>query len=247
MTPPTETPEFDAYAENYDEALNQGLKLSGEGKEYFAEGRVQWLRGLFAKLGVSPQSCLDFGCGTGTSAPYLTEGLGVKRYVGYDPSSDSIRQAKEAFGDLGSFVFESGEVEPESLDMAFTNGVFHHILPSDRPECVRLVFEALRPGGVFAFWENNRWNPMVHLIMSRVPFDRDAQMLFPHQARKLLRAAGFEIDGTDYLFVFPSVLSALRGIEPAMCKLPLGGQYLVLARKPGASGSSTLDNPTEAA
>jgi hypothetical protein len=68
--------------------------------------------------------------------------------------------------------------------------------------------------------------------MSRVPFDKDAQMLFPHQARHLLRAGGFEIVLTDYLFVFPAMLKALRPLEPSLCKLPLGGQYMVLARKP---------------
>ena len=34
---------FDRYAENYDAALDRGLSASGEGKEYFARGRVEWL------------------------------------------------------------------------------------------------------------------------------------------------------------------------------------------------------------
>jgi len=34
--------EFDDYAGNYDAALNQGLALSGEPKEYFARERVRW-------------------------------------------------------------------------------------------------------------------------------------------------------------------------------------------------------------
>ncbi len=47
-----------------------------------------------------------------------------------------------------------------------------------------------------------------------------------------MRNAGFEILGTDSLFIFPAALAALRPLEPALCKLPLGGQYLVLCRKP---------------
>ena len=35
--------EFDDYAGSYDAALNQGLALSGESKEYFAHERVRWL------------------------------------------------------------------------------------------------------------------------------------------------------------------------------------------------------------
>jgi len=30
--------EFDEFAANYDEALNQGLKFTGEGKDFFAVG-----------------------------------------------------------------------------------------------------------------------------------------------------------------------------------------------------------------
>ena len=97
---------------------------------------------------------------------------------------------------------------------------------------MQFVFDSLRPGGLFAFWENNAWNPATRYVMSKVPFDRDAILLFPHGSRRLLRDGGFEILGTDYLFIFPGMLSALRPLERLACKLPLGGQYLVLARKP---------------
>ena len=225
--------EFDAYAANYDAALNQGLALTGESKEYYAAGRVKWLRSRLARHGSQPASCLDFGCGTGTSAEFLRSGLGVAQYLGFDPSADSIVQASQQTP-WPEAQFTTDEVTAASgtFDLAFCNGVFHHIPLEQRLESARLVWRALKPGGLFAFWENNRWNPAVHFIMSRVPFDRDAQMLFPFQARKLLREAGFHILETDSCFVFPGPLAALRGLEPWLCKLPLGGQYLVLARKP---------------
>jgi hypothetical protein len=67
--------------------------------------------------------------------------------------------------------------------------------------------------------------------MSRIPFDRDAIMVFPHEARRLLRQAGFEILRTDYLFIFPRPLSALRLLEPPLSRLPFGAQYQILARR----------------
>lgn len=225
--------EFDAYAVNYDSALNQGLSLTGETKEYYADGRVQWMKRWLQESGMQTLYCLDFGCGTGTSATFLRDGLGVLNYTGFDPSADSIEQARQTVEWPGAFfTAEAGKVPRESFDIAFCNGVFHHIPPADRLEAVRLVWKSLKPGGVFAFWENNRWNPAVHWVMSRVPFDKDAQMLFPFQARRLLRQSGFEILSTDYLFVFPGLLASLRPLEPALCKLPIGGQYLVLAQKP---------------
>ena len=116
--------------------------------------------------------------------------------------------------------------------MAYCNGVFHHIDPTDRPAAVRYVWKALRPGGVFAFWENSPWNPGTRLVMRRIPFDRDAVLLAAPAARRLLEGNGFEVVRTDFTFVFPNFLKALRRVEKRLARLPLGAQYLVLARKP---------------
>jgi hypothetical protein len=56
-------------------------------------------------------------------------------------------------------------------------------------------------------------------------------MMTPRKTRRLLRDAGFDIVRTDYLFIFPRVLRALRPLERPLSPFPLGGQYLVLARK----------------
>ena len=39
----TRNTSFDVYAEDYDAALSQGLSVSGEDKDYFAQGRIAWL------------------------------------------------------------------------------------------------------------------------------------------------------------------------------------------------------------
>jgi hypothetical protein len=70
--------------------------------------------------------------------------------------------------------------------------------------------------------------------MSRIPFDHDAITLTPPQARCLLRAGGFEVLRTDFAFIFPRMLAALRRLEPRVSLLPLGAQYQILCRKPGA-------------
>src|SRR5262245_46421534 len=53
-------------------------------------------------------------------------------------------------------------------------------------ERVDIVFRAVRPGGLFAFWENNPWNPGTRYIMAQCEFDRDAMMLSTGQAERLL-------------------------------------------------------------
>ncbi|MGH7139831.1 MAG: hypothetical protein ACREHD_29175, partial [Pirellulales bacterium] len=94
------------------------------------------------------------------------------------------------------------------------------------------VYDSLRPGGMFAFWENNPWNPGTRYCMRVNPFDRDALPITPFQARRLLHRAGFAMLQTTYVFFFPRFLRGMRLLESRLSRLPLGGQYLVLARKP---------------
>ena len=66
--------------------------------------------------------------------------------------------------------------------------------------------------------------------MSRIPFDRDAITISSREAQRLLRSAGLDVVRTDFQFLFPRALKALRRLEPAAARLPLGAQYQVLAR-----------------
>ena len=99
------------------------------------------------------------------------------------------------------------------IDLAFRNGVFHHIPVSEQGIAVDYVYRSLRPGGLFSFWENNPWNPDTRYVMSRIPFDRDAITLTAPEAGGLLRSRGFEILQTHFLFIFPRMLRCLRGID----------------------------------
>jgi SAM-dependent methyltransferase len=225
--------EFDAYASSYDAELARGLALTGEDKDFYARGRIAWLARRLAAAGVSPRRVLDFGCGTGTAAPLLRDLLGAELVLGIDPSSASLEQAHKAYGGASVRFAAPAEYQPDgSFDLVFTNGVLHHVPRAERLAALRYVAAALRPGGWFALWENNPWNPGTRWIMGRVAFDRDAVMLSAAECRRLARQAGLEPRATDYLFVFPRVLRLLRPLEPWLRGLPLGGQYQVLSRKP---------------
>src|SRR5262249_61215997 len=85
---------FDEYAGRYDSALNEGLSLSGESKEYFAEARVRWLAGRLDERGVAPQQVLDFGCGTGDTRPALRSRLNARRAIPVDQSLETSVAAR---------------------------------------------------------------------------------------------------------------------------------------------------------
>ncbi|HEV8542732.1 MAG TPA: class I SAM-dependent methyltransferase [Verrucomicrobiae bacterium] len=226
-------PEFDQYAEDYDAALAKGLSVSGESKDYFAEGRAKWLGQCLQRLRVEPDTILDFGCGTGSATPYLLKLTGAKKLVGVEVSLQSIKVAERIHGAPNVQFKLSSEYQPNGeIALAFCNGVFHHIPLSERPGAVKYVFDSLRPGGFFALWENNPWNPGTRYVMSRIPFDKDAITLSFLETKRLLRSAGFGIERTDFLFIFPRSLSVLRPFEGLVRGLPVGAQYQVLARKP---------------
>ncbi len=227
-------PEFDSFAGNYDEALQQGLAVTGENKDYFAHGRLKFLADLLKKLKIDPpRSVLDFGCGTGSATPFLIECLGAKKILGVDVSDKSLDVARKTYGsNIASFQTIDSFQPDGSFDLAFVNGVFHHIPLDQRESSVAFVRKCLKPGAVFAFWENNPWNPGTQWVMARCPFDGDAIKISPPGAKKLLRGGGFTILRTDFLFIFPKMLSILRGLEPMISRAPLGGQYEVLCRAP---------------
>ncbi len=224
---------FDQYAAEYDSALGQGLRVSGENKDYFARRRIEWLRDRLSKDLARVRHVMDYGCGTGSSSPLLVDILGAKAVIGADASVKSLEIATQNHGSEHTQFIRFDQYQPDGrFDLVYANGVFHHIPLSERAGAVSYIYRSLRPGGLFAFWENNPWNPGTRLVMSRISFDRDAITIAAPRARALLQSGGFEILRTDFLFIFPNVLRWLRWIEPFCAGIPAGAQYQVLCRKP---------------
>jgi trans-aconitate methyltransferase len=222
---------FSEYADSYDDACQQGLRWSGENRDYFARKRVEYVREMVSDP-AAVGTIVDFGCGLGDTAPYLWESFPRARVVGLDSADAVIAKAQERFGGERA-EFHCGDLPAgRRATLVYCNGVFHHIRPANRPAVVRKIYEWLEPGGMFALWENNPWNPGTRLVMSRIPFDRDAETLSVLTAKSLLRDGGFDVVRASFRFYFPSALKALRPMEGLFEKLPLGAQYCVLARKP---------------
>jgi len=230
---------FDQFAAEYDANLEAALAVSGEGKEFYANGRVDWLAHCLKQRSFTPSRGLDFGCGIGSTAPALREKLNLDSVLGVDVSPKSIATAVSAHYPSCEFAMLNDARIHGEIDVAYCNGVFHHIPLAQREAALAYVYDSLKPGGIFALWENNPWNLGTRYVMSHCAFDRDAKTITPPAARRLLRNAGFEILRTDFLFYFPKALSFLRPLERLLIKPPLGAQYQVLAQKPASPASAT--------
>jgi len=223
--------EFDRFARSYDQDLAKSLAVTGEDRTYYAQRRIDWTVQCCARLQHPVKRILDYGCGDGANAPMLAAGFKAQQVLGVDVSRDSIAVAREMnYGAASSFLCTDEWTPDGTMDLAFTNGVFHHILPAERRACLEAIRFALQPGALFAFWENNPWNPGTRYVMSQCAFDENAITISPREARRLVRTAGFEILRMDSLFYFPRSLRFLRPAERWLRAAPFGGQYLILGQ-----------------
>lgn len=226
---------FDASAAVYAEQLEKGISLSGESADYFVEGRVRFLADyLEHQMPLHGLQVLDFGCGVGNACGALRDQLRAQRVTGIDCSTKSIDIAQRRYADSLAYdwTVDGQSIAKASMDVVYASGVFHHIEPEQRQAELENIFGWLKPGGYLALFENNPWNPGTKWVMSRIAFDADAQCLTPVETRKRLVAAGFEVHETRSLFYFPRFLSFLRPLEGLLSPIPLGAQYVVMAKRP---------------
>ena len=137
---------------------------------------------------------MDYGCGDGSSSPLLLSLTKEGFVLGVDTSENLLDLARNNHASQRSKFGRIRDHQPkETLDLVYCNGVFHHIPPAERASAIDYIWKSLRPGGIFALWENNPWNPGTRYVMSRIPFDREAMTLTPPEATFLLRKAGFSV------------------------------------------------------
>ncbi len=91
---------------------------------------------------------LDVGCGTGRMVA-IAETLGFSRYVGVDPSHESIVYCQRAYPEH-TFVLDEirtvGARYPARFDAFFLTAMFMHLPRTDGAQALRSLRAALRPG-----------------------------------------------------------------------------------------------------
>ena len=225
-------PEFDRTAREYERLFERWLRITGASREHFARSRLNWLARLLREREIAPRRVMDFGCGTGMSLGLLAEILEAEQVIGLDTSEESLAVARESAGSRSVELATPAKYLPQQdLDLVFCNGVFHHIPVAERVTVVNYIHRCLRPGGIFALWENNPWNPIHAFAMKHSEIDKNAIPLPPPESRRLIASERFQVIRTDYLFFLPGPFRWIRSLEKWLIKVPLGAQYQVFARK----------------
>jgi SAM-dependent methyltransferase len=221
---------FDDCALAYDEQLRRGVRLSGRSPEWFAEQRVAIVREYLEGSGRRPIDVLEFGCGVGNHVPILQSAFGGSRIVGIDISRQSLSVARERHGRADvRFCTPTEFDEPQSVDLIYVNGVFHHIPVAEHARWLEYFRRLLRPWGAAAIFDNNPFSLPARLVMRLIPFDRGAVMVNPYRFRSLMSRCGFETPRLQFHFIFPHALSMLRPLERRLRSWPLGAQFGLIA------------------
>lgn len=219
--------DFDDFADDYREILDNQIRFFEIGSDYFARYKVSVVRRL---LQHQPKRILEFGCGIGGNIKHLLQAFPFASVVGCDLSEKCLTVAARD-NPSAKFFMISKEAFPdgEKFDLIFVANVFHHIIPEERSNTIKLLKQLMTTNGELYVFEHNPYNPVTRHLVNTCPFDADAHLLKPKQLARLLRDEGFSTIEKKFILFFPSFLRLLRPLERFLTYLPLGGQYVILA------------------
>ena len=239
------TTEFDQYATEYSKLLRDPLRDWFGATDMFFHLR-KWLviQDLLNRQGLAPSKLkwLDVGCGQGQ---LLNLGCGsFKRAAGCDPSVQMIRSctARAVYSQPSPTELPFADA---SFDFLTAVCVYHHVHGGDRELLTKSVRRVLKPGGLFCLIEHNPWNPVTQLIVRRCPIDEDAELLSMRQVTTLMQGGGFTVlDSSYFLYLTERLFDRFGKSENLLRRCPMGGQFAVLARKPGGVDEPSLTKTT---
>jgi SAM-dependent methyltransferase len=226
-------PEFDEYAHSYNELLDDSLRRRfTQDPLYFHKRKCLLLEALLRSEGRDPSTMkwLDVGCGQGELLELAGKNFGEA--VGCDPSAGMLA-ARSSFSMHKQLSPIALPFADKSIDFVTAVCVYHHVHGTDRIDLTHEIARVLKPGGLCCVIEHNPWNPVTRRIVKRCAVDVDAELLTARQANSIFRTSGFKILDTAYFLYFPEWLFDRCGaLEAALGKVPLGGQYALLAKAP---------------
>ncbi len=230
---------FDKFAEKYDEGHVNAVKASGFKPDYFHEYKLKEIFAYLKLIGWAEKklTILNFGCGTGNSEKYIKQYLPNSSICSTDVSEECIRvaiKANQVLSDV-TFRYYDGKNIPfeNNFDIIFIFNVFHHILRKNQTEILQMLSGKLKNNGLLFMFELNPINPLTLwvAINNDYKFDKNAKLLSPIYAYKILKNTGFKIYKIKYTIFFPNFLSLFLPLEKYLSWLPLGAHYYYIVGK----------------
>lgn len=224
-------PEFDAFAENYEELVGSSIRITGESPDYFIHYKADYIARKMAPVG---GKLLDYGCGVGLLSLHLKLRFAATRVDGFDSSKESLQRVNSSLLSQGIFTSEIKELAA-AYDTIVLSNVLHHVNPTGRPALIREIQTRLAPGGRLVVFEHNPLNPLTRWAVSHCPFDEGVELLPSHEVRALC-ASVLQAPHTDYIVFFPRWLAWLRPLERFLGWCAAGAQHVTISRRGNQPG-----------
>ena len=223
--------DFDEYAEDYDELLDQQLNFFSQDVDYYAKYKVDLVAEDLKHKDITPTKILEFGCGVGRNLISFKAMYPEAELTGYDISKKSIDIASASV-DGATFTSEISDLKIHHYDLIFIAGVYHHIQPSLRTGVSEGIYNCLKSNGRIFVFEHNPYNPVTQKMVRECPFDEDAVLLKAKELKTLLGDSGISVEQLKYtLFFPPNLFKRSNKLDKLFTWLPLGGQYYLSGRK----------------
>jgi SAM-dependent methyltransferase len=225
-------PTYDGYRDSYVDDLDAAVRFSGKDHEFFTRRKADELLELAERYVAAARTlnALDVGCGIG-----LTDSFLVGRFAsltGVDVTPGVLERAAERNLDAHYELYD-GERLPwgeETFDVTFCAGVVQ-VLPPERRSAFLGELRRVTDGrGIVVVFEHNPYNPLTRLAVRRFSLGHDAQMLPARHLVDLAERAGLAVLERAHILLLPSDSPAARKVERRLERLPLGAQYVVVAR-----------------
>jgi ubiquinone/menaquinone biosynthesis C-methylase UbiE len=233
MQEPLNHSEFDHYADNYQDMVQEAISFVGQKHDFYLRVKTEHIKQkMHQYLGDTlTKSVLDVGCGIAQAGQLLS--AHVNDFHGVDVSALEIEQAckNDPQGHYCSYDGARLPYDDETFDFTFAICVMHHVPPEKWLHFLKEMHRVTKPGGIVAIYEHNPLNPLTRLAVSRCEFDADAVLLWRNQTKKLFQEVGLKFLQSDYILFFPFASPLLNKVEHLLNWLPLGAQYAVLGSK----------------
>ena len=224
---------FDNLQDNYETEIDRAIQGFPGEHDFFLRAKAKIIESMANGLNKTKHHVrlLDIGCGLGLMERHLR--IPNAEITGIDVSEPLLEKARINVPGCRFYPFDGQRINDEdnSYHLVFAINVFHHVSINSRFALISEMKRVLRPGGVLAIFEHNKYHPATRYVVSQCAFDRDAILLSQANTRSLLQKASLNSIESSYIIFIPWSIRMNRVLEYALGKLPLGAQYFVKGLK----------------
>jgi len=196
--------EFNLYSKSYQEEINNSIKYFGINHQYIIGYKMNKILDLVNK-NFNSIKVLDIGCGMGLGHEIISNK--IKKLYGVDSSSESIEIAKKRNKDVIYKYYDEVNLpfEDKNFDVIFTMNTMHHVQKNKWNIFINEICRVLKNNGLFIVIEHNPLNPITQWIVKTNPMDKNANLVWPTNLKKILTKKKFTKIELDYIFSFPII------------------------------------------